>query len=135
MTTTTTRQFAGALDQVAAVRRFVAEVLDGCPARDEAALLASEAAANAVEHSRSGGASFAVTIHQAGSMVARVEVSDLGAVDMLPALLPAPREDGTRGRGMQIMDALAARWGVESASTGSTVWFEVDADAGRCHGA
>src|SRR5262249_58602925 len=56
------RVFPGAAVQVREARRFLAGVLDGCPAGDDALLCASELATNAVLYSRSGrpGGRFAV---------------------------------------------------------------------------
>src|SRR5262249_56675135 len=56
------RVFPGAAVQVREARRFLAWVLDGCPAGDDALLCASELATNAVLYSRSGrpGGRFAV---------------------------------------------------------------------------
>jgi anti-sigma regulatory factor (Ser/Thr protein kinase) len=53
----------------------------------------------------------------------RVEVSDPSSD------LPIPRRVGPeaqRGRGLQLVDNLADRWGVEPTGTGKTVWFEID---------
>jgi len=47
--------FHGRADQVRRVRAAVARYLDGCPAADDAVLVVSEIAANAVLHSQSGG--------------------------------------------------------------------------------
>ena len=35
--------------------------------------------------------------------------------------------DGTTGRGVMIMDALAQRWGVFSHPAGKSIWFELKA--------
>ena len=75
----TAQVFPGHAGQVRAARRFLAGVLDGCPAADEALLCVSELATNAVLHSRSGrpGGRFTVrATMQAGSV--RVEVADEG---------------------------------------------------------
>ena len=49
------RTFHGRADQVGPVRREIARHLTGCPATDNAVLIASELAANAVTHSDSAG--------------------------------------------------------------------------------
>ena len=75
----TARMFAGDAGQVRAARRFLAGVLDGYPAADDALLCVSELATNAVLHSRSGrpGGCFTVrAARRAGSV--RVEVTDEG---------------------------------------------------------
>jgi hypothetical protein len=52
--------YPGCPDQVRHVRHAVARYLAGCPAADEAVLVVSELAANAVVHSASRGAFFTV---------------------------------------------------------------------------
>jgi len=47
--------YPGRIGQIRLMRRELAGVLDGCPSADEIVLCASELAANAVQHSRSGG--------------------------------------------------------------------------------
>ena len=118
----TAQVFPGDAGQVRAARRFLAGVLDGCPAADDALLCVSELATNAVLHSRSGrpGGRFTVrATMQAGSV--RVEVADEGG--------PWRRErdgDGQNGRGLLIVGELAGRWGREDGAARRTVWFEMD---------
>jgi len=116
-----------------AARRFARSTLDewGLPGLAETIeLLVSEVVTNAVGHARSGG-EMVITCLPDGL---RVEVSDRGSGEVAPRV--AGPEDVT-GRGMAIVAALAARWGVhgENPDTGwfKTVWFEVDA-AGGTHG-
>jgi len=79
------RAFPGKPEQVALARRFVAGVLSGCPAADTAVLLASELAANALAHTRSGaGGSFDVIVWR-GVAAACIAVLDDG-----PARRPCP---------------------------------------------
>jgi serine/threonine-protein kinase RsbW len=116
------RVFAGDAGQVRAARRFLAGVLDGCPAAGDALLCVSELATNAVLHSRSGrpGGRFTVRATvRAGSV--RVAVTDEGG--------PWGRErdgDGQSGRGLLIVGELASRWGQDEGGAGWTVWFEID---------
>jgi anti-sigma regulatory factor (Ser/Thr protein kinase) len=116
------RVFAGDAGQIREARRFLAAVLDGCPAAADALLCVSELATNAVLHSRSGrpGGRFTVrATARAGSV--RVEVADEGG--------PWGHErdgDGQSGRGLLIVGELATRWGREDGSAGRTVWFEID---------
>jgi anti-sigma regulatory factor (Ser/Thr protein kinase) len=118
----TARVFAGDAGQVRAARRFLAGVLDGCPAAGDALLCASELATNAVLHSRSGGQGGHFTVRatrRAGSV--RVEVVDDGG--------PWGHErdgDGQSGRGLLIVGELASRWGREDGAGRRTVWFELD---------
>jgi anti-sigma regulatory factor (Ser/Thr protein kinase) len=114
--------FPGDAGQVRAARRFLAGLLDGCPAADDALLCVSELATNAVLHSRSGrpGGRFTVCAKvRAGSV--RVAVADEGG--------PWGHErdsGGQGGRGLLIVGELASRWGRDEGGTGRTVWFEID---------
>lgn len=107
---------------VAAARRFTRACLgdwglDGTS--DVAVLLVSEAVTNALLHT---GRSPSLQL-RAGPAGLRVEVRDAS-----PAL-PAPRHPdatATTGRGLQLLDALASRWGTEAHGGGKVVWFEVE---------
>ncbi|MET9064480.1 ATP-binding protein [Streptosporangium sandarakinum] len=147
-------------DQIRHARDFVAGLLgDGHPLRDDAVLLTSELATNAVEHAcgpggrlngeagkpggpngetgkpggpngeagRAAGANdgpqgFLVTL----TFVERgvlVTVQDPGS-----ARIPCPRDpglDAVGGRGLGLVNALAARWGFHRDSFGTVIWFEL----------
>src|ERR1700744_2064138 len=90
------RVFPGTLDQVAEARRFVACLLDECPARDALVSCASELAANAIVHTASGtGGFFTVEVTCPRSGVARVSVTDAGGP--ADAAAGAPSRAGTGG--------------------------------------
>jgi anti-sigma regulatory factor (Ser/Thr protein kinase) len=120
------RVFPGRADQVARARRFAVESLDpGTEARDQVSLLVSEAVTNALLHSSSGRdqGTFAVTYALSGGRI-RVEVHDDGA-----PLAPRRRVhglDSMTGRGLDLFDALADRWGFRGDERGRVVWFELD---------
>ena len=85
---------------------------------DAATLLLSELVTNAIVHARTN-----VEVHLViDDLMLRAEVSDGN-----PAL-PEPRRpnglNGT-GRGLQLIDRLASRWGVQTSDAGKTVWFEL----------
>lgn len=110
------------LQSVAKVRRFaVAE----CAAQgfagdsDTMALLVSEVATNALIY---GTGHVRVRVLPSGQRL-RVEVMDDSAV--LPVRSEAAA-DAEGGRGLGLVDALAAAWGVEPHGGGKTVWFELD---------
>lgn len=90
----------------------------GEDAVDSAELLTSEVVANAVLHGRS-----TVRLRvRAGGRLVRVEVGDDDA--RLPVERPCdPAALG--GRGLAIVAAVAARWGVDGDSAGKVVWFEI----------
>jgi len=115
-------------DSIAAARAIVLGVGTGLPqwVRDDAALLVSELMSNTVRH---GGETALVTATlRDGSL--RVAVHDDGAG--LPAMHDElPDLSTTSGRGLQIVDRVADRWGVEldDGGPGKTVWFQLDAGA------
>jgi anti-sigma regulatory factor (Ser/Thr protein kinase) len=108
---------------VPAARRFVIEVLKSW-GEDllvaDAALLASELATNAVKHAVSP---FRVRVHRADAIV-RITIEDVGPAQ------PQPRKaapDDFGGRGIAIVQQLAARWGCDVLPDGKTVWAELPA--------
>jgi anti-sigma regulatory factor (Ser/Thr protein kinase) len=111
------------LDQVRVARAFLATVLAGCPAADEAIGCISELAANSCLHSasRQAGGTFTVRaeIHE-GSYV-WIEVEDNGG--------PWDKRAHCDGRphGLDIVGELAAAWGVDGdPSTGRVTWARLD---------
>ena len=120
--------FPGHASAVGQARRFVASVVgDDFPGLDDVLVLVSEVASNAVKHTASGdGGSFGITVSATGGTV-RVEVGDQGGASE-PRLTD---EDGvgdalTGGRGLLIVDTLAAKWGYGGDELGRVVWFEVE---------
>jgi anti-sigma regulatory factor (Ser/Thr protein kinase) len=122
------RVFPGHPDQVAAARHFVSRALASCPAETDVVLLTSELATNAVQHSATGrGGTFAVSISHGPGRV-RITVSDDDGSAGHPVMTAGTDELATTGRGLILVDFLAARWG-HVAKTGPSpaiVWFEVD---------
>ena len=103
-------------------RRFVAAALDalGLDAHAEtASLLASELVTNALVHAE---APYRISVEN-GEGVLRIGVSD-GSVTG-PQLSPDD-EEATSGRGMRLVEALTARWGVHLGDSAKTVWFELE---------
>lgn len=101
------------------------------PCRDDVLLLTSEVATNALRHSESGAVEgeFVLTVTSTESW-ARVEVRDDGSEDFPRALTPGP--DSVGGRGVMLVDRLAARWGFVCDGRGTVVWFEAgSAEAAR----
>lgn len=118
--------FPARADSVAAARRFARETLAGWGMGelvDDAMLLVSELATNAVVHA---GTAFDVTCVDLGQAL-RVEVYDRHAARGLPAV-PPPEGDPTResGRGLLACAALTSAWGVEYTRAGKTVWCRLD---------
>ena len=114
-----------------AVARFhVARFGAGLPVDvlDDARLLVSELAGNAVRH---GAAPIDVRLRRTGDAV-DVGVRDAGAA-LLARTVSRPVADRTSGRGLLIVDGLADDWWVEPApgGHGKTVWFRLGADPVR----
>lgn len=103
-------------------RHFVeARLRDNTPAAlvDDATLLTTELAANAVRHSRTD--HIELTVEWEDSRV-RVAVADGSPV---PPTVMHPDLMAPGGRGLQLVDALATRWGFERRADGKVVWFEL----------
>ncbi|WP_078917139.1 ATP-binding protein [Streptomyces sp. NRRL S-813] len=108
-------------ESIPAARQFVRSSLAGTPSDvvDEAELLVSELVTNAVLHAHTE-----VEV-RAWARAGRVHVR---VRDQEPHLAPAPRErglDACTGRGLQLVEDLAAGFGVECDKCGKTVWFEL----------
>jgi serine/threonine-protein kinase RsbW len=118
-----TRTFARRAAEVPAARRFVREVLADHPACCDAELLACELVTNAVRHAADA-ARVTVAVMCRGAVV-RVDVIDDGCTG-LPHWREAYGHDED-GRGFQLVNALAERWGFLRERSGTCVWFEIAA--------
>jgi serine/threonine-protein kinase RsbW len=117
------RTFRGIPASVPEARRFVAELLAGCPAREVLMTCVSELCANAIAHGGSGnGGVFIVEVDLPGPGVARIAVTDEGG----PSLPVAGSLDlmAEGGRGLAMVAACTSRWGYADAHPGRTVWAE-----------
>jgi anti-sigma regulatory factor (Ser/Thr protein kinase) len=116
---------AGRAERARAARMFVSEVLGpGHPCGDVAVLLVSEVFSNSVRHSGSGAAGETVTVAvRAGGSIVRVEVTDRAGA-RTPELRSAGH-DAEGGRGLELVAALAARWGSRRRGGRRVTWFEV----------
>jgi anti-sigma regulatory factor (Ser/Thr protein kinase) len=92
-----------------------------------AVLLVSEVFSNSVRHSGSGAPGETVTVAViAGDRTVRVEVTDRAGPGV-PELRAAGR-DAEGGRGLQLVEGLAARWGCRRRGGRMVTWFETQAD-------
>jgi DNA-binding NarL/FixJ family response regulator len=110
------------LSSVSVARRFVREKLSEWgidEPSDDAQLVVSELAANALTHAES---SYRVRILNTGSAL-RIEVEDGGIGTPEPKPLTETEE---HGRGLHLVGALAASWGMDAGETGGKrVWAEL----------
>jgi len=99
---------------------------------DDAVLCLSEALTNAVLHARPA-RPVTITIHR-DLRTLRIEIADTGRGMIMhdpgcpadPDALRPGDELAEHGRGLRVIDALAARWGVDADDAGKRVWFEQD---------
>jgi anti-sigma regulatory factor (Ser/Thr protein kinase) len=118
-------RFPAAAAAVGLVRRELGDALQRRHVPDDAheavLLVANELAANAVEHGE-GPVDVRATFSD-GSV--RIAVGDASAD---PPRLRAPSTSSLRGRGLQVVDALATSWHWSTDGTGKTVWADVPTD-------
>jgi anti-sigma regulatory factor (Ser/Thr protein kinase) len=128
------RTFAGLRSEVRVARHWLARLVAGHHAADDAQLALSELAANAVSHSRSGapGGTFTVRV-VVGHGAVRVEVADEGgawhgarpAGDGLSGSGVSGSGvsgSGLSGRGLEIVAAVASAWGISGDGGGRVAW-------------
>jgi CheY-like chemotaxis protein/anti-sigma regulatory factor (Ser/Thr protein kinase) len=107
-------------------RRFVDQTLSDWghrTDRDLIELIVSELVTNAVTHARSS-ADVAVILR---ADAIRIEVGDANEVHPTPQQSPP---DATSGRGLDLVERVAAAWGVMARAGGKVVWFEIARDLG-----
>ncbi|MGW0731707.1 ATP-binding protein [Streptomyces sp. NPDC002851] len=115
---------AGCVEAVPPARRRVVEIAQdlGVSLSDEAKrdleLMAGEVVTNAITHAEEA---CVVYVRRMGQRI-RVEVTDVDA--RLPSPVSAASDD-EGGRGLLLVQALAAAWGTQPNPAGKTVWFEV----------
>src|SRR5262249_38790492 len=120
-----TERLPGTPDQVRYARRLIAMALgDAHPWIDDAVLLGSETATNAVRHTDSAqsGGEFILTVEHTGAW-ARITIRDDGSA-RIPCLCPSASV-AQNGRGVRPLDDLSARWGLSREKRCNEVWFEV----------
>ncbi|TMR92042.1 ATP-binding protein [Nonomuraea basaltis] len=120
--------FPGVASSVPVARHCIKAILAAAGHRNVTGvqLVVSELVANALTHSVSGlpGGLITVGVRAIGDDLARIDVMDDGGVTA-----PHVRESGEldcSGRGLQIVDDTALRWGIgDNAFRGRRVWAEV----------
>lgn len=115
---------AAQADEVPRIRQAVRDWLRAAGNRCDwftAELVLCELVTNALRHALPP---LEVHVQALGATGVRIEVCD-AAADRLPVRDPASLE-AEGGRGIDIVSALAVRWGIESSNSGKLVWAEVD---------
>lgn len=118
------KPYPGTTDQVRKVRADLAAVLGNCQAADDLILLASELAANAILHSRSGhpDRTFTVRVTLYPGDYAWAEVVDQGGT------WAEDERDNEHGRGLMLVAAVAGdgNWGIDGDAVSRVAWFRLD---------
>lgn len=120
-------EFECSTESVRAAREFLAATLASWDLDDEeqvAALLTTEVVTNAIVHARTA-YRLAVELVPPELMV---EVFDRNPVLPVPVAAAAGAESG---RGLALIEAMAARWGARAHSGGKAVWFTLACADGR----
>ncbi|MBO3682718.1 ATP-binding protein [Streptomyces sp. NEAU-YJ-81] len=113
-------------ESAALVRKMVRTVLETWHLpnlADGAEHVVSELVANAVDHAR--GRCFRLVVTRTSDDRVRVSVIDRSH-DKPERKTPSPSEE--RGRGLAVVDAFSASWGVDQLPWGKRVWAELEAD-------
>ena len=118
------RAYPGTISQPRQVRADLAEFAVRFPAADSLVLLASELAANAILHSRSGHPDREFTIR------ATVYLGDYAWVEVIDAggTWTQDKQDEEHGRGLAVVASIAGdgNWGIDGDERCRTVWFRLD---------
>jgi two-component sensor histidine kinase len=86
---------------------------------DRILMIVNELVSNAIDHART---TCEITVHNTRSLVRVLAADD----SPLPPRKPPLNLNAARGRGLQMVDALASRWGWTRRRRGKTVWAAVD---------
>jgi hypothetical protein len=108
---------------VPAARHLVGELMrvwDAPHDRDDAALLVTELVANVIDHV-GGEANLTLELSLSDTWL-RIGVADGSSIRPVVQELS---QDRPRGRGLQMVQLIAERWGTEDHQGGKRVWFEL----------
>ncbi|MCU1672137.1 MAG: putative protein kinase/phosphatase [Frankiales bacterium] len=123
-TTAVVRQLPARPTSVHLARRFSRQLLEtwDVPPRvvENVELVVSELVTNAARHSEDA---LEVALEQLPTVL-RVTVTDTS--HRLPVEAAPVEDDATSGRGLLLVEAVAARWGVDSSGLSKRVWAEFD---------
>ena len=115
----------GRPESIAGLRRQIRARLSAYDVNlDDLLLCLTEVAANAWKHAASGRGG-KIVVRLSGNVGAcLVEVDDGGGSESGPRICDEDA-DVTHGRGLRLVNALAAKWGVRGGPQGRTVWFTI----------
>lgn len=104
-----------------------------CQLADDAVLITSELATNAIRH----GAgpvwhTLKVIHHECGADVIRIEVGDHGPGWDGPRTPRPAAPDDCHGRGLRLVEALSSQWGAHRIPHGHLVWVELATAPDNC---
>ncbi|MEU4964846.1 ATP-binding protein [Streptomyces smyrnaeus] len=92
---------------------------------NEAALVATELVANAVQHG--SGHYLVFSVERPAHSRVRIHVTDQSCIQ---PTLRSPDEEETKGRGLLLVSVLSVGWGTDVHTSGKTVWAELMDEAG-----
>jgi anti-sigma regulatory factor (Ser/Thr protein kinase) len=120
-----TMTFPRQIQAAPAARQFVQRAAIGHPAADDTILLAAELIANSVVHALDA-TKITITVAVSTAFI-RVDVHDDGALG-IPHMRPSDpaAEDG---RGLQLVNQIAQRWGFTRGPGDSCCWAEIASPA------
>ncbi|WP_432092935.1 ATP-binding protein [Streptomyces sp. bgisy100] len=110
-------------EEVRRARRWALDILGDCPKSDNAELIVSELATNALIHTASRSDVFHVALIRSAHVLA-ISVTDRGGTDSSPRV-EHPDGDSLHGRGLGIVALLATHVHVEGDRTGRTITAEI----------
>lgn len=110
-------------------RRFVTAALGKHPALDDALLVTSELVANSVLHAHDASSVWVEVC--AGGACVRIDVWDDGSAGV-PHLRDGADCGAEGGRGLQLINALAWRWGFWRSPGRTCCWAEIAAPCSEC---
>lgn len=114
----------GVPERLADIRQYLRHILGDVDGGDDVVLVASELAANAIRHSKSGGAGGSFVLQVAAFTDCwHVRVDDQGGPSS--PMLEDVKDTDESGRGLPMVAALARAWGTLGGNAGRTVWAEV----------
>lgn len=118
----------GIPESISNVRVLIRTLIGDAPTIEDALLVATEVATNAVLHTRSGLPGGTFTIYAEVRAAGDTRTLHLRVHDQGPRTTQQddPRPPDQRGRGLMLVDALASRWGMEPRTPGHVVWLELD---------